>query len=63
MLVLTRQRDEAIVLSGPDMRSITITVVDVRGDKVRLGFHAPENIQIDRLEVHEAKRRNGKRKK
>jgi len=50
MLVLSRQRDESIVI-GDD---IVITVVDVRGDKVRLGIDAPSNIPVHRQEVYEA---------
>lgn len=49
MLVLSRLRDEVIVI-GDDIR---ITVVDVRGDKVRLGIDAPREVRVDRLEVRE----------
>jgi carbon storage regulator len=48
MLVLTRKCGEKIVL--PDL-NITITVVEVRGDQVRLGLQAPDNISIHREEV------------
>ncbi len=50
MLVLSRQRDETIMI-GDD---IEITVVDIRGDKVRLGISAPRQIQVHRKEVYEA---------
>lgn len=50
MLVLSRQRDETIMI-GDD---IEITVVDVRGDKVRLGINAPARIAVHRKEVYEA---------
>ena len=50
MLVLSRQRDETIMI-GDDVR---ITVVDIRGDKVRLGIDAPRHIQVHRQEVYEA---------
>jgi len=53
MLVLSRQRDETIMI-GDD---VEITVVDIRGDKVRLGISAPRNIQVHRKEVYEAIRR------
>jgi len=53
MLVLSRQRDETIMI-GDD---IEITVVDIRGDKVRLGIAAPRSIQVHRKEVYEAIRR------
>ena len=50
MLVLSRQKDESIVI-GDD---IEITVVDIRGDKVRLGIAAPTEIPVHRKEVYEA---------
>lgn len=53
MLVLSRRKGEVIDV-GPD---ITITVVEVRGDKVRLGIHAPEGVRIDRREITEARAR------
>jgi carbon storage regulator len=49
MLVLTRSTGEEIVI-GDDIR---ITVVGVRGDRVRLGITAPESVGIDRAEVYE----------
>ena len=48
MLVLSRKRNERIVING----NIVITVVDVRGDKVRLGIEAPTEIPVHREEVH-----------
>ena len=53
MLVLSRQRDETIMIGD----EIEITVVDIRGDKVRLGINAPRTIQVHRKEVYEAIRR------
>jgi carbon storage regulator len=53
MLVLSRQRDETIMI-GDD---IEITIVDIRGDKVRLGINAPREVQVHRKEVYEAIRR------
>jgi carbon storage regulator len=50
MLVLSRQRDESIII-GDD---IVITIVDIRGDKVRLGIEAPTQIPVHRREVYEA---------
>jgi carbon storage regulator len=50
MLVLSRQKDESIVI-GDD---VEITIVDVRGDKVRLGITAPKNISVHRREVYDA---------
>lgn len=53
MLVLSRQRDETIMI-GDD---IEITVVDIRGDKVRLGITAPSVVPVHRKEVYEAIKR------
>ncbi len=47
MLVLSRQKDESIMI-GDD---VEITIVDVRGDKVRLGINAPRNISVHRKEI------------
>ena len=56
MLVLSRQRDETIMI-GDD---ILVTVVDIRGDKVRLGITAPKEITVHRKEVYEAIRRENR---
>jgi carbon storage regulator len=53
MLVLSRQRDETIMI-GDD---VEITIVDIRGDKVRLGISAPPHVAVHRKEVYEAIRR------
>ena len=53
MLVLSRQRDESIII-GDD---IVVTIVDVRGDKVKLGIDAPQDVSVHRREVYEAIRR------
>ena len=50
MLVLSRQRDETIMIGD----EIEITVVDIRGDKVRLGIAAPTRIAVHRKEVYAA---------
>lgn len=54
MLVLSRHRDESIVINGGTADEIVITVVDIRGDKVRLGIDAPIEIPVHRREVQEA---------
>lgn len=57
MLILSRLRDETIVIgSGENM--VTITVTDIRGDKVRLGITAPRSIAVHRKEVYDAIQRN-----
>lgn len=54
MLILSRRREEDIVIrAGDDV--IVLTVVGIRGDKVRLGLTAPPHVGIDRREVAEAK--------
>ena len=50
MLVLSRQKDESIMVGD----EVEITIVDVRGDKVRLGITAPRSIDVHRKEVYEA---------
>ena len=50
MLVLSRKRDESILIGD----NIKVTVVDIRGDKVRLGIEAPKDTSIHRQEVYEA---------
>lgn len=50
MLVLTRKRDESIVIGT----NVVITIVDIRGDKVRLGINAPTEVPVHRQEVYEA---------
>jgi carbon storage regulator len=53
MLVLTRKKQEAIVVNG----NVRITVVAIQDGKVRLGIEAPDDVRVDRLEVHQ--RRDG----
>jgi carbon storage regulator len=59
MLVLSRQRDESIMI-GDD---VEIIIVDVRGDKVRLGITAPKNIPVHRREIYDAIQREKAEKK
>ena len=56
MLVLSRQRDETIMI-GDD---IEITIVDIRGDKVRIGINAPKSIPVHRKEVYDAIKRENR---
>ena len=55
MLVLSRQRDESIMI-GDD---VEIIIVDIRGDKVRLGITAPTSIPVHRKEIYETIKREG----
>lgn len=57
MLVLSRQRDESIIIGD----NIVVTIVDIRGDKVRLGIDAPTEIPVHRQEVYEAIQRENRR--
>lgn len=54
MLVLSRKKNESIVIDN----DITIVVVEIRGDKVRLGVEAPKEVPVHRREVFDAIRRN-----
>ena len=53
MLVLSRKKDEKIVIGD----KITIMVIEIRGDKVRLGIDAPRDVTVHRQEVYEAIKR------
>ena len=53
MLVLSRKKNESIVIND----DITIVVVEIRGDKVRLGVEAPKEVPVHRREVYDAIKR------
>ena len=53
MLVLSRERDETIMIGD----TIEVTIVDIRGDKVRLGITAPARVPVHRREVYDAIKR------
>lgn len=57
MLVLSRQRDETIMIGD----SVELTIVDIRGDKVRIGITAPSSISVHRKEVYESIRQENER--
>jgi carbon storage regulator len=50
MLVLSRKKNESIIIND----DITVTIIEIRGDKVRLGIEAPKDITVHRREVYEA---------
>ena len=54
MLVITRQKDERIIVGDKD---VIIKIVDIRGNKVRLGIHAAPDVPIHREEVYDAIKR------
>ena len=57
MLVLSRGRDESIVIGD----NVVVTIVDIRGDKVRLGIEAPGEIPVHRQEVYQAIQRENRK--
>ena len=58
MLVLSRKKNESIVIND----NITIVVVEIRGDKVRLGVEAPKEVPVHRREVFDAIQREGEKR-
>ena len=54
MLVLSRKKNESIIISD----NIVVTVIDIRGDRVRLGFDAPKEVRIHRREIYDAIKRS-----
>ena len=56
MLVLSRKQNESIIIND----NIVVTVVEVRGDKVRLGIEAPKEVPVHRREVYDAIRKSKK---
>jgi carbon storage regulator len=59
MLVLARKKNESIVICD----NIVVTVVEVRGDKVRLGIEAPKEVTVHRREIYEAIKESERPKK
>jgi carbon storage regulator len=56
VLVLTRKKDESLRID----EEIIVTIIDVKGDKVRLGVHAPSEIPVHREEVYQAIKRESR---
>jgi len=56
MLVLSRKKNESIIIND----NITVTVIEIRGDKVRLGIEAPKDVSVHRREVYDAIQSQGK---
>ena len=57
MLVLSRLRNQSIIIGD----NVIVTIVDIRGDKVKLGIDAPIEVPVDREEIHRKKKRQAKR--
>ena len=53
MLILSRHKNESIIIGTPP-NQIIITVAEIRGDRVRIGINAPQEIPVHRQEVYEA---------
>lgn len=49
MLVLSRKKEEAVIIG----HNIRVTVLEIRGNRVRLGFQAPDSVTVHRSEIHE----------
>ena len=56
MLVLSRKKNESVVIND----HITIVVVEIRGDKVRLGIEAPKDVPVHRKEIYDAIQASGR---
>ena len=54
-LVFTRKTNQDIIIGD----RIVVRVMGIRGDKVRIGIHAPDDVEVDRREIRDAKRRDG----
>lgn len=50
MLVLSRKKNESIILND----NVVVTVIEIRGDKVRLGIQAPRSVPVHRQEIHDS---------
>lgn len=59
MLILGRVIDEVVVITTPSGETVRVTLVDVRGKRVKLGFQASLDVVIDREEINIRKERNG----
>ena len=57
MLVLSRKKNESIIIGD----NVTVTIVEIRGDKIKIGIEAPVDVSVDRVEVREAKNKGVKK--
>lgn len=62
MLILGRQTDERIVITTPSGDELEVTVVGIKGNRVRLGFEAPKQYAVHRKEVQDQIKRHAPRK-
>jgi len=56
MLVLSRKKNESVIITLPDGREIVVVVVEIDRGKIRLGFQADADVKIDRRELYEEKK-------
>jgi carbon storage regulator len=57
MLILTRRIGETLVITLPNGETVSVTVLGVKGNQVRIGTEAPKHIAVNRKEIHERKQR------
>lgn len=57
MLVLSRKKDESIMIDD-----VEVFIIDIKGDRVRLGIEAPKNVTVHRREIYDAIQRDGAKK-
>ena len=60
MLVLSRKVGETVIITAPDGTSLVVMLVEVRGDKVRIGIEAPKSYAVNREEIQARISANGK---
>ena len=60
MLVLSRKVGETIIVTAPDGTQIVLMIIEVRGDKARIGIAAPKSYAINREEIQQSISANGK---
>lgn len=56
MLVLTRRKRESLIVTLPSGEIMTLTICDLRSDKVKLGVEAPDEVKVQREELYDAKK-------
>ena len=59
MLVLTRKVNQSIMIQSPSGGEIEVVVTEIRGDSLRLGIKAPQNVTVDRMEIWLEKQKSG----
>lgn len=52
MLIVSRQRDQKVIVETSPGVTVSVQIIDIRGDKVRVGIEAPKSMRVDREEVY-----------